>query len=169
MKIIPSRCRGKPSTCLPRMDPGAKEESSTTGTLRCRFREKTFRGKGLPGKSPTISPSTRSTLREYHLKVKCSTSEIALHVFWQLTALRLYLQRISSSLQVMWSGAVNRQPGDRARNLQRRGYRAPPPRSKIFSGARRHHDRKCSPDFFFLILLYVYLHTYKKKKKTHFR
>ena len=32
--------RGKPSTGLPRMDPGAKEESYTTGTLRCRFREK---------------------------------------------------------------------------------------------------------------------------------
>ena len=31
----------------------------------------------------------------------------------------------SSPLQVMWSGAVNRQPGYRARNLQRRGYRAP--------------------------------------------
>ena len=50
---------------------------------------------------------------------------------------------------LMCGGAVNRQPGDRARNLQRRGYRAPPPRSKIFSGARRHHDRKFSPDFFF--------------------
>ena len=40
---------------------------------------------------------------------------------------------VSSPLQVMWSGAVNRQPGYRARNLQRRGYQAPPPRAKIFS------------------------------------
>ena len=32
------------------------------------------------------------------------------------------LQRESSPLQVMWGGAVNRQPGYRARNLQRRGF-----------------------------------------------
>ena len=35
--------RGKPSTCLPRMDHEAKEEKHSTGTLRCRFREKNQR------------------------------------------------------------------------------------------------------------------------------
>ena len=66
----------------------------------------------------------------------------------------------------MWSGAVNRQPGDRARNLQRRGYRTPPPRSKIFSDARRHHDRKFSPDFFcFDTFICIHINVYKKTKK----
>ena len=68
----------------------------------------------------------------------------------------------------MWSGAVNRQPGYRARNLQRRGYRAPPPRSKILSGARRYHDRKFSPDFFVFFDTFICIHikVLKKKKKN---
>ena len=76
--------------------------------------------------------------------------------------LRCSFFRRCPRLYMMWSGAVNRQPGDRARNLQRRGYRAPPPRSKIFSGASRHHERKFSPD------AYIYIRIKKKKKKIFF-
>ena len=43
---------------------------------------------------------------------------------------------VRACILLMWSGAVNRQPGYRARNLQRRGYRAPPPRAKISSGLK---------------------------------
>ena len=50
--------RGKPSTCLPRMDHGAKEENITTGTLRCRFREKIANmTKLLGGKTHTQNTS----------------------------------------------------------------------------------------------------------------
>ena len=42
----------------------------------------------------------------------------------------------------MCGGAVNRQPGDRARNLQRRGYRAPPPLSKFFPDEKRNVFQK---------------------------
>ena len=68
----------------------------------------------------------------------------------------------SSTLQVMWDGAVNRQPGYRARNLERRGYRAPPPRTKMLSSARRHHDRKFVFTNYFTTIENVLL-TYKKE------
>ena len=42
-----------------------------------------------------------------------------------------FLTDVRGLILLMWGCAVNRQPGYRARNLQRRGYRTPPPRSKI--------------------------------------
>ena len=81
-----------------------------------------------------------------------------LHQKFFLNCASCFPASLLAGLLLMWSGAVNRRPGYRARNLQRRGHRAPPPRSKIFSGARRHHDRNFSPDVFvFLIRLYVYI------------
>ena len=76
-------------------------------------------------KWPTSSPCTRITLREHHLKVKCSTSHFPLNCRGLLGGFvsgGALLDRVNPLL-CMWGGAVNRQPGYRARNLQRRGFR----------------------------------------------